>query len=147
MSKIFCSCRWYICDKFIVTNASFCSNAFVILNLSNKICSCERGFIVAFQLQSQLYSGGGGKLPRTPTFIIRPQLESESLKLSWFFKLVRAFLKLRAPYSTAPHAASSGPVGWLTLVMMSWGPLPPEKICPGPANSLRIHSVVLILFQ
>jgi hypothetical protein len=43
--------------------------------------------------------GGGGKLPRAPT-LIGPQLESESLKLSRFFKLVRAFLTLRAPYST-----------------------------------------------
>jgi hypothetical protein len=36
--------------------------------------------------------GGGGELPRVPT-LIGPQLESESLKLSRFFKLVRAFLK------------------------------------------------------
>ena len=45
-------------------------------------------------------SGEGGKLPRALT-LIGPQLESKSLKLSRFFKLVRAFLKLRAPYSTS----------------------------------------------
>jgi hypothetical protein len=44
--------------------------------------------------------GGMGKLPRAPT-LIGPQLESESLKLSRFFKLVGEFLKLiRAPYSS-----------------------------------------------
>jgi hypothetical protein len=39
----------------------------------------------------------GGDFPG-PT-IIGPQHESESLKLSRFFKLVRAFLKLTAPCS------------------------------------------------
>ena len=34
--------------------------------------------------------GGGGELPRAPT-LIGPQLESEGLKLSRFFKLIRAF--------------------------------------------------------
>jgi hypothetical protein len=43
---------------------------------------------------------GGGGLPRAPT-LIGPQLESKSLKLSRFFKLVRAFLKLRASYSSS----------------------------------------------
>jgi hypothetical protein len=42
----------------------------------------------------------GGELRLAPT-LIGPQLESESLKLSNFFKLVRAFLKLRAPYSSS----------------------------------------------
>ena len=45
--------------------------------------------------------GGGGaegsKFPPGPT-LIGPQLESESLKFSRFFKLVRPFLKLRAPW-------------------------------------------------
>jgi hypothetical protein len=46
---------------------------------------------------------GGGGLPRVPT-LIGPQLESESLKLSRFFKLVRAFSELRALTVVAPHA-------------------------------------------
>jgi hypothetical protein len=46
--------------------------------------------------------GGGGISPGP--HLKGPQLESESLKLSRFFKLVSAFLKLRAPYSIAPHA-------------------------------------------
>jgi hypothetical protein len=44
--------------------------------------------------------GEGGQIAPGPT-LIEPQLESESLKLSRFFKLVRAFLKLRAPYSSS----------------------------------------------
>ena len=44
--------------------------------------------------------GGGGKLPWAPT-LIGSQLESKCLKLSRFFKLVRAFLELRAPYCSS----------------------------------------------
>ena len=40
---------------------------------------------------------GGSKFPRAPT-LIGSQHESESLKFSRFFKLVRPFLKLRAPW-------------------------------------------------
>jgi hypothetical protein len=44
--------------------------------------------------------GWGRKLPWAPT-LIGPQLESKSLKLSRFFKLVREFFKLRAAYRTS----------------------------------------------
>jgi hypothetical protein len=43
---------------------------------------------------------GEGKFPGVST-LIGPQHESDSLKLSRFFKLVRAFLKLRTPYTTS----------------------------------------------
>ena len=50
-------------------------------------------------------AGGGGRAggrncPGAPA-LIGPQRESESLKLSRFFKLVGAFLKLRPPYSSS----------------------------------------------
>ena len=52
---------------------------------------------------------GGSKFPRAPT-LIGPQLESESLKFSTYLKLVRPFLKLRAPWAlaliVAPHAGT-----------------------------------------
>ena len=44
--------------------------------------------------------GGQGQFAQAPN-LIGPQLENESLKLNRFFKLVRAFFKLRAPYSSS----------------------------------------------
>ena len=45
--------------------------------------------------------GGGGIAPATT--LLGPQLESESLKFSSFFKLLRVFLKLR-PREDLPRA-------------------------------------------
>jgi hypothetical protein len=80
---------------------------------------------------------GGGEIASDPHLYDKAPTWEREPKIELILKLVRAFFKLRAPYSTAPHAASSGPVGCQTLVMMSSGaPFPPENICPGPANLL-----------
>jgi hypothetical protein len=82
---------------------------------------------------------GGGKLPRDPT-VIGPQLESECLKLSRFFKFVRAFLKFRAPYcSSTCSVAKVCTFRWLTWVWLKNNDVlgPPEKISPGPREFSR----------
>ena len=56
--------------------------------------------ILSLQRCSQGRQEGGDKLPWAPT-LIGSQLESKCLKLSRFFKLVRAFLELRAPYCSS----------------------------------------------
>ena len=66
---------------------------------------------------------GGGNCPGPPT-LIGLQLESESLNSRGFFKLVRAFLKLRAPYSSSTCSLDKVQLGdWLVSslkIMMSW---------------------------
>jgi hypothetical protein len=75
---------------------------------------------------------GGGNCPG-PT-LIGPQLQSESLKLSRFFKLVRAFFEIEGPLQYLHMRSSQGLVGSNLKIMMSWGPQ--GRFAPGRANSL-----------
>ena len=54
-------------------------------------------FIYPCQGGAERGGGRGEQISPGPT-LIGPQLESESLKFSRFFKLVRPFLKSRAPW-------------------------------------------------
>jgi hypothetical protein len=76
--------------------------------------------------------GGRGKLPQAPT-LIGSQLESKCLKLSRFFKLVRALLGLRTTYCSSTCSVAKVYLGdWLgsgLKIMMSWDPQ--RRFAPG----------------
>jgi hypothetical protein len=72
------------------------------LELSNRVNGID-GVIYLFSLLSTVSDKAAERVEGVapaPTLIVS-QLKSDSLKLSRFFILVRAFLKMRAPYTTS----------------------------------------------